>query len=517
MGCDDDTDAFSSMWKREVATIHRYCLKLLGNAADADDAVSRVAIRALRHFDPQLIADQGAWLRRVARNVCVDIQRERLRNRMYPLDTLETAADADRQLIVHVPTPESLYLERERWHSLQQAVDALPPSLSRLIELHVTQELRFTEIAKHTGMSESNVRRRIGEAYDRMRSMLHHPLPEKPRDAELRASSDDAFGASIPSRIEALRETWIDLGTHQREITLALSYVPSRFSRRTMSGLHRYIDSHPRGWRKRLTLARVLRERGELATAVRLWRDVLRARPGHVAAWVELAESIAELEGPAAAAAICDDAEHSVRSEAAPLMAGLEASYRGDVNEALSWLEPLTLAPDQQTYVWFLIARICTASGRLERAADALDRALYNDPTKAALLLSSCDVLERLGRDDDARARLALAFQLDALNPLTLQRFLIDSARAAMPRRDTALLARRLGGLAPDATTTIRALAELAFARGAAARAIAITAAFTRRRPRAAAAWRLHAEFLSRSGAPATAAADALEQAAALS
>lgn len=54
-----------------------YCYRLLGSAADADDAVQETLIRALaaaERFDPERAA-LSTWVHRIATNVCIDMLR----------------------------------------------------------------------------------------------------------------------------------------------------------------------------------------------------------------------------------------------------------------------------------------------------------------------------------------------------------------------------------------------------------------------------------------------------------
>jgi RNA polymerase sigma factor (sigma-70 family) len=263
-----EIESFESFWREEISGLHRFCLRRMGgNAAEAGEAISRVAMRLLHHWRAE-VENRRAWLRTVARNTCIDLLRERQKHHWMSIDSLAAQeriaieASASRR----VPTPEGTYLERERARNLWVAVDGLPTALRRLVRLHFAEEMLFVDLARLTGMSESNVRRRIAQACQHLRTaLIHRHCPESTgagRDQE-------TFGVSIPRTVVAVRfiQVAADDGS-ERDLYLWLTEAPRRFSTRTIGKLEQYIDRHPTGWRKRLQLARVLRDRGDLRASI---------------------------------------------------------------------------------------------------------------------------------------------------------------------------------------------------------------------------------------------------------
>lgn len=384
------TDTFASMWSGEVADLRRYCVRQLrGNVAEADEAVARVAIRAVQHFTPA-IRNHRAWLRSIARNACIDLHRERDRAPAASVDAFDETGERG-DLPKSCDNPESAFIDRETRHSLHRAVQELPPALIDLVKLHYFDEVPFTDIARITGMSESNVRRRIAEAHDLLRVDLRR-APQAALQPRTRRERRSTFGVGIPARVEAVRHVHAFTSDgRELELDLFLTYIPRRYSVRTLDALRRYIDRHPGGWRKRLLQARVLRERGELADAAREYEDVVALRPRHVAAWLELAESLFAHHGPAAAAECHRRASIAAGGDAVPLFAALAEQH---ADTALNKLRALPSSP----YISFLIAQRCLSAGRLEEAAAVLDAELDRDPGNVALQTASFDVLTLLDR-----------------------------------------------------------------------------------------------------------------------
>jgi RNA polymerase sigma-70 factor (ECF subfamily) len=106
-----------------------YCYRMLGSAADTDDAVQEAIIRAHRHrdrFDGSR-ASLSTWMHAIATNVCLDMLRSAKRRALlasvpasHPGDTLDAPLPADEWLepmpdsrTVHAPDPADLTLQRE--------------------------------------------------------------------------------------------------------------------------------------------------------------------------------------------------------------------------------------------------------------------------------------------------------------------------------------------------------------------------------------------------------------------
>src|SRR5918995_7369467 len=69
-----DEHAFEELTLPFRRELHVHCYRMLGNLADADDALQETLLRAWRHlgrFEPN--APFRAWLYRIATNVCLTL------------------------------------------------------------------------------------------------------------------------------------------------------------------------------------------------------------------------------------------------------------------------------------------------------------------------------------------------------------------------------------------------------------------------------------------------------------
>ncbi len=94
-------EELSQLYARYAFAIHRRCVQLLRNCADADDALQEVFLRVQRYRHTRTGFSTLAWLQAIAFNCCWDLQKHRRRERpvdhqaLYRLDCGAQACSAD--------------------------------------------------------------------------------------------------------------------------------------------------------------------------------------------------------------------------------------------------------------------------------------------------------------------------------------------------------------------------------------------------------------------------------------
>src|SRR5262245_33745790 len=76
----DARAAFLEVWLRQERRLYRLCLRWMGgHAADAEDAMAKLSIRALEDLEAHAeeVSNYPGWLTRLAWNLCIDAHRER--------------------------------------------------------------------------------------------------------------------------------------------------------------------------------------------------------------------------------------------------------------------------------------------------------------------------------------------------------------------------------------------------------------------------------------------------------
>jgi RNA polymerase sigma-70 factor (ECF subfamily) len=145
---------------------HERCVSrarsILGNAADAEDAVQDAFLRLVRgasSYDGSV--PFGAWLARLVTEASLDLRRSATRRRRREDEALLTP-----------PTQELESAEDERLAQLRQLVAELPDELKAPIELRFFAGLSQKETAEKLGVSENLVAVRIHRGKERLRRRL---------------------------------------------------------------------------------------------------------------------------------------------------------------------------------------------------------------------------------------------------------------------------------------------------------------------------------------------------------
>ena len=212
----------------ERLAVHRpallgYCYRMLGSAADADDAVQETMVRAWRGIDRfEGRAPLEAWLYRIATNVCLNLLRGRGR-RALPMDLgpaspasaslgpqrpAETWVDPipDAALDVGTTDPADVAASRESVRlAFVAALQLLPPRQRAVLILRDVLRWRADEVATLLETSVVSVK----SALQRARATLaaHRVAPTDPPDPELLERYLDAFGRyDIDALVRLLRD-----------------------------------------------------------------------------------------------------------------------------------------------------------------------------------------------------------------------------------------------------------------------------------------------------------------------
>ncbi len=148
-----DAEAYGELVQNYQSLVFNVCYHLLGERREAEDMTQETFIRAFQHLQQyDLERPFGAWIRRVATNLCIN-HYQNLENASLPLDE---------ELEQPVPggpmTPESIQLQAEGSEQVRAAIRSLPLVYRAVIELRHFQELSYTEIAEQLELPLSDVK-----------------------------------------------------------------------------------------------------------------------------------------------------------------------------------------------------------------------------------------------------------------------------------------------------------------------------------------------------------------------
>jgi RNA polymerase sigma-70 factor (ECF subfamily) len=166
-----DDEAFARLVEAYQVPVFNLCFRILGEAAEAEDASQETFLRAYRSlasYDPQ--RKLSSWLLSIASHHCIDrLRRRRLVS--LPLEDLGPAEDpADPS-----PGPEASLANSERQLAVRRLLDHLAPQDRAAIVLRYWYDLPVEEIGETLGLSVSAVKSRLHRARRTMAQVWGEP------------------------------------------------------------------------------------------------------------------------------------------------------------------------------------------------------------------------------------------------------------------------------------------------------------------------------------------------------
>lgn len=148
-----DDRCFEALYRRHRRRVFGLCLHYLGNPAAAEEAVHEGFVKSYEQFGSLRGDNFGAWLNRIATNLCLN--RLRARRPQEPVD--ESLADPA------APRPDEQADASQNRKRAFEVLAALNRSQRRALELKYLEGHSYEEIS-----------RIMEESYDRVRSHLQN-------------------------------------------------------------------------------------------------------------------------------------------------------------------------------------------------------------------------------------------------------------------------------------------------------------------------------------------------------
>ena len=159
--CDSsESQLVIQQWYRRVYAL---CRSRLVSVADSEEATQETFVRAIaRSDDLKSIDALGAWLRQIAKNVCVDtIRRQQVRRAESFEDDIgsrdQGLRDAD---------------DKEDQDRLLHLVHSLPEVQREVILLHYYESMTYDEMAEWLGVARSTINDRLRKARHSLKCSL---------------------------------------------------------------------------------------------------------------------------------------------------------------------------------------------------------------------------------------------------------------------------------------------------------------------------------------------------------
>jgi RNA polymerase sigma-70 factor (ECF subfamily) len=167
-----DRGALEELFRRYRAPAHRVAHRLLGQEADALDAVQEGFVKALTHLDTfKGRSSFRTWLLRVVSNAALDLGRQRGRREVLSLNG-PPVADGEALQPQRILDPAAGLEQEDLRRALDRALATLSDAQRQTFVLHAEAGLSYREVAEALQISIGTVMSRLYYARQRLRAHL---------------------------------------------------------------------------------------------------------------------------------------------------------------------------------------------------------------------------------------------------------------------------------------------------------------------------------------------------------
>jgi RNA polymerase sigma-70 factor (ECF subfamily) len=160
-----DRSAMHTLFDRHHVKVYRFVLRIVRDAALAEDTVSETFIDAWQYAGRyEGRASVSSWLIGIARHRALDAARRR------PAESLE--CDAAQNAVDPAPDPEAELGRKDTGAAVRGALAALSREHAEIIDLVYYQEKSIREIAEILGIPENTVKTRMFYARKRLAALV---------------------------------------------------------------------------------------------------------------------------------------------------------------------------------------------------------------------------------------------------------------------------------------------------------------------------------------------------------
>jgi RNA polymerase sigma-70 factor, ECF subfamily len=178
-------ETFGHILSSGLPSLYRGAYRLLGNAADAEDAVQDALLAAYTHLDQfRGHSKMSTWLGAIVHNSARMQLRRRLRHIHIPLE--EPIGEAEeysvsQRLADHRPSPEDECRNTELSRRLTHFQSQLTPTLRKTFQLRDIDGLSVREAARILGVPLGTVKAQSARARKKLKQLMRRALKTRTR------------------------------------------------------------------------------------------------------------------------------------------------------------------------------------------------------------------------------------------------------------------------------------------------------------------------------------------------
>ncbi|HZT43406.1 MAG TPA: sigma-70 family RNA polymerase sigma factor [Chthonomonadaceae bacterium] len=169
-------DALVAKYEKKIFNV---IYRFLGDYEEATDLTQETFLSAYRHYDRfRGEAKVFTWLYQIARNLCINRIRQRDRQRVLRVESLDQPREPHpdgggaREIADWSAAPQNVLEGKELRQRILAAIETLPSEYKEVILLREFHDLSYNEIVATTGLTLENVKTRLSRA----RAMLRRKL-----------------------------------------------------------------------------------------------------------------------------------------------------------------------------------------------------------------------------------------------------------------------------------------------------------------------------------------------------
>jgi RNA polymerase sigma-70 factor (ECF subfamily) len=169
----ENPEAFRELYQHYFPRVYAYIVYRVGRVPDAEDLTADTFVRiveAFHSFEYRGAGSFAAWVFRIAYHQVAGFYRiQRRVHTPIPLDDLP-------ELYSDAPTPDALFLEKERFARLRDHLVTLSPRRQEIVMLRFFGGLRNNEIATVLGLDERTVAAHVCRALEDLQARYANEL-----------------------------------------------------------------------------------------------------------------------------------------------------------------------------------------------------------------------------------------------------------------------------------------------------------------------------------------------------
>jgi len=177
---------FGNVLSNRLPALYRSAYRLLGNPADAEDAVQDGLLNAYKHLDQFKGESQmSTWLTAIVNNAALMQLRTRQRHKHVSLDepiSEDPESSLSNRLADDAPSPEEKCRDAQLSGNLRRLTSQLSPTLLKTFQLRDVEGLSIRETAQILRVPNGTVKAQLARARKRLKQRMQGTLTPQRRN-----------------------------------------------------------------------------------------------------------------------------------------------------------------------------------------------------------------------------------------------------------------------------------------------------------------------------------------------